>query len=43
MDQIKKLMLDAQREAYGDGLDPEYLHPYMWTWKPHYYYANSNL
>ena len=37
VDQIKKLMLDAQREAYGDGLDPEYLHPYMWTWKPHYY------
>ena len=43
VDQIKKLMLDAQRDAYGDGLDPEYLHPYMWTWKPHYYYANSNF
>ena len=43
VDQIKKLMLDAQREAYGDGLDPEDLHPYMWTWKPHYYYANSNF
>ena len=43
VDQIKKLLLDAQREAYGDGLDPEYLHPYMWTWKPHYYYANSNF
>ena len=43
VEQIKKLMLDAQREAYGDGLDPEYLHPYMWTWKPHYYYANSNF
>ena len=43
VDQIKKLMLDAQREAYGDGLDPKYLHPYMWTWKPHYYYANSNF
>ena len=25
------------RDAYGDGLDPEYLQPYMWTWKPHYY------
>ena len=43
VEQIKKLMLDAQKEAYGDGLDPEYLHPYMWTWKPHYYYANSNF
>lgn len=42
-EEIKEIMLNAQREAYGDGLDPEYLHPYMWTWKPHYYYANSNF
>ncbi len=41
--EIKEIMVNAQREAYGDGLDPEYLHPYMWTWKPHYYYANSNF
>lgn len=34
---LKELMLTAQKEAYGDGLDPEYLHPYMWLWKPHYY------
>ena len=40
--QIKELMLEAQREAYGDGLDPEYLHPYMWAWKPHYYDADYN-
>ena len=40
--QIKELMLEAQREAYGDGLDQEYLHPYMWAWKPHYYDANYN-
>lgn len=40
--QIKELMLEAQRESYGDGLDPEYLHPYMWAWKPHYYDANYN-
>ena len=31
------LMLDSQRETYGDGLDPELLHPYMWAAKPHYY------
>ena len=43
VDQIKELMLNAQREAYGDGLDPNFLHPYMWTWKPHYYYADSNF
>lgn len=42
IDKIKSLMVDAQKEAYGDGLDEEYLHPYMWTWKPHYYYVDSN-
>ena len=36
-------MIKAQKEAYGEGLDPEYLHPYMWTWKPHYYYVDSNF
>jgi len=34
---LKERMLDAQRRAYGDGLDPEYLHPYMWVNKSHYY------
>ncbi len=32
-----EIMTQAQRDAYGDGLDPQHLHPYMWTWKPHYY------
>jgi pepF/M3 family oligoendopeptidase len=36
-DEISEIMLQAQREAYGDGLDPNVLHKYMWTWKPHYY------
>lgn len=40
--EICDLMLQSQKEAYGDGLDPNYLHPYMWTWKPHYYYADAN-
>ncbi|MDS0524573.1 M3 family oligoendopeptidase [Clostridium sp. SHJSY1] len=40
--EIKELMIKAQNEAYGDGLDPNYLHPYMWTWKPHYYDADYN-
>lgn len=31
------MMADAQKSAYGEGLDERYLHPYMWTWKPHYY------
>ena len=36
-DKLCELMLDAQKKAYGDGLDPEYLHPYMWACKSHYY------
>lgn len=32
-----ELMLEAQRETYGGGLDQEHLHPYMWAVKPHYY------
>ncbi len=31
------MMRQAQLEAYGDGLDPEVLHPYMWVCKSHYY------
>lgn len=42
VEEIKELMLKAQREAYEDGLDPEFLHPYMWIWKPHYYDADYN-
>jgi oligoendopeptidase F len=30
-------MSRSQKETYAEALDPEYLHPYMWTWKPHYY------
>lgn len=31
------LMLQAQEQSYGDGLDPNCRHPYMWICKPHYY------
>jgi oligoendopeptidase F len=31
------IMERAQKATYGDGLDKRYPHPYMWTWKPHYY------
>jgi pepF/M3 family oligoendopeptidase len=43
LERTKELMLQAQKDAYGDGLDPEFLHPYMWLCKPHYYYAGSNF
>jgi len=37
IDELKELMLRAQRETYGDGLDADTLHPYMWAVKGHYY------
>ncbi len=37
VDELNNLMLEAQRETYGDGLDENTLHPYMWAMKPHYY------
>jgi pepF/M3 family oligoendopeptidase len=37
VDELNTLMLEAQRETYGDGLDRSALHPYMWAMKPHYY------
>ncbi len=36
-DELSTLMLEAQRETYGDGLDQNLLHPYMWAVKSHYY------
>ena len=34
---LEQIMLNAQKEAYGDGLDPNFLHPWMWCCKSHYY------
>lgn len=42
-DQLKEMMLAAQKEAYGDGLDPDYLHPYMWVCKGHYYSTGNSF
>lgn len=41
--ELKKIMLDAQIKAYGDGLDKDILHPYMWVNKPHYYSAGRSF
>lgn len=41
--QLSELMLNAQKEAYGDGLDQEFLHPYMWINKSHYYSAGLSF
>lgn len=37
VDELKEIMLDAQKKAYRNGLDHNLLHPYMWLCKPHYY------
>ena len=35
--ELKEAMLWAQDQSYGDGLDPDVRHPYMWACKSHYY------
>jgi len=37
VDEFNELMLQSQKETYGDGLDQNLLHPYMWAVKGHYY------
>jgi len=36
-DDFCEIMLDAQGQTYGDGLNTDHLNRYMWVWKPHYY------
>jgi pepF/M3 family oligoendopeptidase len=36
-DDFCDIITRAQKATYGQGLDEEHLHPYMWAWKPHYY------
>lgn len=43
VNELKEIMMDAQKKAYGNGLDHDHLHPYMWACKPHYYYASHNF
>ena len=43
VDELKVLMMEAQKEAYGFGLDHDFLHPYMWICKSHYYSAGYNF
>ena len=38
-DTLCGMMLKAQEQSYGDGLDPNFRHPYMWICKSHYYGA----
>ena len=36
-DDLCAFMTEAQKQSYGDGLDHDVMHPYMWVCKGHYY------
>jgi len=36
-DELNQMMLDAQAQSYGEGLDPDVRHCGMWVCKSHYY------
>ena len=42
-DDLCDIMERAQKATFGDGVDENTLHNYMWTWKPHYYYAGLSF
>ncbi len=42
-EELCEIMEEAQAATYGEGLDPDYRHKYMWTWKPHYYSAGLSF
>ena len=42
-DDLCEIMDKAQAATYGEGLDPNFRHNYMWTWKPHYYSAGLSF
>ena len=43
IDELCALMEQSQRETYGDGLDQDVLHPYMWAAKGHYYNTGNSF
>ncbi len=42
-EKLKKLMVEAQKATYGEVMDEELLHPYMWINKGHYYRPSLNF
>lgn len=42
-DELCSMMHEAQLRAYGDGIDPDTLHPYMWLCKSHYYSSSLSF
>lgn len=41
-EELNNMMIEAQKKAYGKGLDENCLHKFMWVCKPHYYDADFN-
>lgn len=37
VEELCNIMRQAQMDTYGEGVDPETFHTYMWASKPHYY------
>lgn len=40
---LQNIMLKAQKDTYGDGLNKDQMHPFMWINKGHYYSAGRNF
>jgi pepF/M3 family oligoendopeptidase len=43
VDELCEAMLAAQQATYGDGLDQDVLHPFMWAAKGHYYSTGNSF
>ncbi len=43
VDELCDLMVAAQQVTYGDGLDSQTLHPFMWAAKSHYYSSRNSF
>jgi len=41
--QLCDIMTRAQQKTYGDGLDADCMHPYMWACKSHYYSTGAHF
>lgn len=42
-EELEKIMIEAQRKTYGDGVDETTYHPFMWVCKSHYYSAEFSF
>lgn len=43
VDEIKEIMIWAEKEAYGEAIEETTLDPYAWIHKPHYYFPDRNF